>query len=133
MASFATMTLASLRTCWLLHCRAHLPRPSMCIMYGCRTAREITLFARYCLVTPRQKPPKVGFGGFGDGSPPGAVRAWMGLSGRFLALAMHSGPVSHDRRLFRLDPRVYPFGVIRQCFAESQCAHVVIFVARRAG
>ena len=34
----------------------------MCIMYGCRTAREITLFARYCLVTPRQKPPKVGQG-----------------------------------------------------------------------
>ena len=25
-------------------------------------------------------------GGFGDGAPPGDVRAWIGLSGRFLAL-----------------------------------------------
>ena len=57
-------------------------------MYGCGTACETTLIARYCHVTPRQKPPKVGFGGFGDGAPPGAVRAWMGLSGRFRALAI---------------------------------------------
>jgi hypothetical protein len=27
-------------------------------------------------------------GGVGDGAPPGAVRAWIGLSGRFLALAI---------------------------------------------
>jgi hypothetical protein len=33
--------------------RAHWPRPSICIMYGCGRARETTLFARYCLVTPR--------------------------------------------------------------------------------
>ena len=31
-------------------------------MYGCGTVCEITLFARYCLVIPRQKPFKVGFG-----------------------------------------------------------------------
>ena len=30
-------------------------------MYECGTARETTLFARYCLVTPRQKPPEIGF------------------------------------------------------------------------
>ena len=53
------LSLATLR---MLHCRAHCPRPSICIMYGCGTAHETTLFARYCLVTPRQKPPKVGFG-----------------------------------------------------------------------
>ena len=58
---------------------------------GCRTARGTTLFARYCLVTPRPKPPEVGFGA------PRVVwcrcaawrraRLWMGLSGRFLALS----------------------------------------------
>ena len=46
----------------MLPCRAHWPRPSISIMYGCGTVCEITLFARYCLVIPRQKPPKVGFG-----------------------------------------------------------------------
>ena len=46
----------------MLPCRAHWPRPSISIMYGCGTVCDITLFARYCLVIPRQKPPKVGFG-----------------------------------------------------------------------
>ena len=85
LVAYSPLTLASLR---MLPCRTHCPRPSMCIMYGCGTACGITLFARYCHVTPRQKPPKVGSGGFGDGAPPGAVRAWIGLSGRFLALAI---------------------------------------------
>ena len=64
-------------------------------MHGCGTACGTTLFARYCHVTPRQKPPKVGSGGFGDGAPPGAVRAWIGLSGRFLALAICPWRASH--------------------------------------
>ena len=81
LVAYSPLTLASLR---MLPCRTHCPRPSMCIMYGCGTACGTTLFARYCHVTPRQKPPKVGFGWFGDGAPPGAVRAWMDLSGRFL-------------------------------------------------
>ena len=85
LTAYSPLTLASLR---MLPCRTHCPRPSMCIMYGCGTACGTTLFARYCHVTPRQRPPKVGFGGFGDGAPPGAVRAWIGLSGRFLALAI---------------------------------------------
>ena len=51
----------------MLPCRTHCPRPSMCIMYGCGTACGTTLFARYCLVTPRQKPPEVGFGAPGGG------------------------------------------------------------------
>ena len=46
----------------MLPCRAHWPRPSISIMYGCGTVCDITLFARYCLVIPRQKPPKVVFG-----------------------------------------------------------------------
>ena len=85
LVAYSPLTLASLR---MLPCRTHCPRPSMCIMYGCGTACGTTLFARYCHVTPRQKPPKVGSGWFGDGAPPGAVRAWIGLSGRFLALAI---------------------------------------------
>ena len=85
LVAYSPLTLASLR---MLPCRTHCPLPSMCIMYGCGTACGTTLFARYCHVTPRQKPPKVGSGGFGDGAPPGAVRAWIGLSGRFLALAI---------------------------------------------
>ena len=85
LVAYSPLTLASLR---MLPCRTHWPRPSTCIMHGCGTACGTTLFARYCHVTPRQKPPKVGSGGFGDGAPPGAVRAWIGLSGRFLALAI---------------------------------------------
>ena len=63
--AYTPLTPASLR---MLPCRAHWPRPSISIMYGCGTVCEITLFARYCLVIPRQKPPKVGFGApTGDG------------------------------------------------------------------
>ena len=92
LVAYSPLTLASLR---MLPCRTHCPRPSMCIMYGCGTACGTTLFARYCHVTPRQKPPKVGSGGFGDGAPPGAVRAWIGLSGRFLALAICPRRATH--------------------------------------
>ena len=42
--------------------RLYCAPPSICIMYGCGTAHDTTLFARYCLVTPHQKPPEVGFG-----------------------------------------------------------------------
>ena len=57
--AYTPLTPASLR---MLPSRAHWPRPSISIMYGCGTVCDITLFARYCLVIPRQKPPKVGFG-----------------------------------------------------------------------
>ena len=43
------------------------PPKHICIMYGCGMACGTTLFARYCHVTPRQKPPKVGFGAPGGG------------------------------------------------------------------
>ena len=91
----------------MLPCRTQWPRPSICIMYGCGTVCETTLFARCCLVTPRQKSlPKSAVepeGGFGDGAPPGAVRP-MGLSERFLALGIcpwrvvHAGIRSYDPR-----------------------------------
>ena len=104
------LSLATLR---MLHSRAHCPRPSMCIMYGCGTACGTTLFARYCLVTPRQKPPEVGFGapggGVGDGAPPGAVRAWIGLSGRFLTLAICPWHAPH--RYTWLRPKAASLGV----------------------
>ena len=76
LVAYLPLSMATLR---MLHCRAHWPRPSICIMYECGTARETTLFARYCLVTPRQKktdlckkkPPKVSFG-----APGGAGGGW---------------------------------------------------------
>ena len=71
-------------------------------------AGETTLFSRYCL-TLRQKPlpksalerPQGGFGfGFGDSGQCAAGRrarlhAWMGLSGRFLALGKCPWRASH--------------------------------------
>ena len=49
--------------------------------------RDHSVCPIHCHMTPRQKPPKVGFGAFGDGAPP---RAWMGLSGQFLALERYA-------------------------------------------
>ena len=98
--AYTPLTPASLR---MLPCRAHWRRPSISIMYGCGTVCDITLFARYCLVIPRQKPPKVGFGaptadGFFFKRCAAGRRARLdGPSGRYLALeicpwrALHAG------------------------------------------
>ena len=96
--AYTPLTPASLR---MLPCRAHWPRPSISIMYGCGTVCEITLFARYCLVIPRQKPPKVGFGaptadGFFFKRCAAGRRARLdGPSGRSLALGICPWRASH--------------------------------------
>ena len=102
--AYSPLTLASLR---MLPCRTHCPRPSMCIMYGCGTACGITLFARYCHLTPRQKPPKVGSGGFGDGAPPGAPKPtsggfWRGLTRQYRANRVVSWAVPHPYMMHML-------------------------------
>ena len=85
----------------MLPCRAHWPRPSISIMYGCGTVCDITLFARYCLVIPRQQPPKVGFGaptadGFFFKRCAAGRRARLdGPSGRSLALGVCPWRASH--------------------------------------
>ena len=75
---FATNSVASLR---MLPCRTHCPRPSICIMY--LWVLNGLWDHSACPILPRDTPPKasqsVGFGGLGDGEPPGAGRAWMGL------------------------------------------------------
>ena len=96
--AYTPLTPASLR---MLPCRAHWPRPSISIMYGCGTVCDITLFARYCLVIPRQKPPKVGFGaptadGFFFKRCAAGRRARLdGPSGRSLALGICPWRASH--------------------------------------
>ena len=89
---FATNSGIAPRICCTGHCLAHIgPAQAhihICItcacactctcactcLWVCGTACETTVFARYCLVTPRQiqKPPKVGFGNpfgwVGDGA-----------------------------------------------------------------
>ena len=99
----------------MLHCRAHCPRPSICIMYGCGTAHETTLFARYCLVTPRQKVASrsrlwSARGGFGDGAPPCAVRAWIGAFGTIPGAS--DMPLACSARWYTwLRPKVASLGV----------------------
>ena len=58
LVAYSPLSLATLR---MLHYRAHWPRPSICIMYGCGTARGTTLFARFGPITLRPKPPKIDF------------------------------------------------------------------------
>ena len=93
--AYTPLTPASLR---MLPCRAHWPRPSISIMYGCGTVCEITLFARYCLVI---LPPKVGFGaptadGFFFKRCAAGRRARLdGPSGRSLALGICPWRASH--------------------------------------
>ena len=98
------LSLATLR---MLHCRAHCPRPSMCIMYGCGTACGTTLFARYCLVTPRQKPPEVGFGAPGGAPSPNPPEPtlggfWRGVTWQYRANRVVPQAVPHPYMMHML-------------------------------
>ena len=98
------LSLATLR---MLHCRAHCSRPSMCIMYGCGTAHDTTLFARYCLVTPHQKPPEVGFGAPGGAPSPTPPKPtlgglWRGVTWQYRANRVVPQAVPHPYMMHML-------------------------------